>query len=94
MHKKVAVMLIYKVFCDEPWAFHHFSHVLHGFEYFFAFSEGQFRVVAFLGTNFFVTCKGYDDVPQFCCLLQKSDVSVVNERCRHVDHDPGNYRYR
>ena len=87
MNQKFAMMFVHELFRDQPWADHNFLDVANAFKNLFSFVKIEFRNVPLGSFDFLVAGERNDNVADFSGFLQKSNVAVVNQCGRHVDHD-------
>ena len=87
VHEQIAVVRHDEGVVDEPRAGNDFVDVADRLEDLLALFKIELGDVALFLLDFFVRGERHDDLPDLVRLLQKADVTVVEERGRHVDHD-------
>ena len=87
VHQLVDVMLHEEGVVDEPRRRDDLVHIAYALEYLLAFFKTEFGLVALFALHFFVRGEGHDNGAEFLGFFQKANVTVMDERGRHIDTD-------
>ena len=87
VHKLVDVVLHKEGVVDEPRRRDDLVHIANALENLLAFFKAEFGLVSLFVQHFFVRGEGYDHRAEFLGFFQKTNVTVMDERGRHIDTD-------